>query len=650
MEESDLGSSEGTSRGRTVAGFGSPLHDRRTAFLIVGFIAIAVYLNSLPNLFAYDDLHIIQNNEAIHSLETLPGALIKPYWTGHYGRELGLWRPVATAMFGIQWILTDGQPLLFHIVNVVMHAVASVLTLLLLLELMPLAAAFAGGLIFAVHPVHVEAVANVIGLSELVSTACVLGACLVHVRGGERSGWSTALLVGLFYALGIGSKESAITLPALILLLDAARRHVDFRELPRYIGDRWRVYGVMLVVSLAMLAGRYAILGSIAAPFAPLGADLLLEIPRIWTLGEIWLHYVRLWVFPLDLSSDYSPGVIPISIQWGVNNTMGAVLAVAVLVLSLVAWRRPFMEPGRDSARTAAFGVVWFIIAISPTSNALFLSGILLAERTLYLPSVGLAAATGWLIVRLARERKRVAWVGLTVIVLLSSVRVWTRNPTWKDTLTVLGTLMEDYPQSGRSQWILGDQFIRQGRPSQGLLSYRAAIDLLGTHYALSTEIARVLMAEGLYDPAEILLKFAVDDQPELPLGYALLALVEAERGNAEAAESYARQSLAIEAADPTRLHLLAWALAAQGRIDEAREARDRAEEMGQALFWQQYMYHAHVRWAEGDTAGALVALDSASAVVISDLGKATLDSVRVAEFGLEATGMEPSGTPEENR
>ncbi|NNL29633.1 MAG: tetratricopeptide repeat protein, partial [Gemmatimonadetes bacterium] len=176
-------------------------------------------------------------------------------------------------------------------------------------------------------------------------------------------------------------------------------------------------------------------------------------------------------------------------------------------------------------------------------------------------------------------------------------------------------------------------------------LSYRAAIDLLGTHYALSTEISRVLMSEGLYDPAEILLKFAVDDQPELPLGYALLALVKAERGDAEAAERFARQSLAIEPADPTRMHLLAWALAAQGRIDEAREARGRAEEIGQALFWQQYMYHAHVRWADGDTTGALVALDSATSVVTSDLGKATLDSVRVNEFGLEPRLPAPSGS-----
>lgn len=625
---------------------GSPLKDRRTALLLVGVVAAAVYLNTLPNLFAYDDLHIIQNNTAIHSLETLPGALVRPYWPGHYGQELGLWRPVATAVYGIQWIATGGDPMVFHAVNVLMHVVASLLVVLVLLELMPLAAAFVGGLVFAVHPVHVEAVANVIGFSELISTAAVLGACLVHLRGGDRSRWSTALAVGLLYAVGIGSKESAITLPGLILLVDAARSRLGFAELPAYLAARWRVYAVMLTVAVAMLSARYAILGSIAAPFAPLGADLLHEIPRIWTLGEIWLHYVRLWVFPLDLASDYSPAVIPISFQWGVENTIGAGLALAVLALSLVAWRRPVMEGGRNTARTAAFGVVWFMIAISPTSNTLFLSGILLAERTLYLPSVGLAAATGWLVVRLARERKRVAWIGLTVVVLLASVRVWTRNPTWRDTLTVLGQLMEDYPHSGRSQWILGDQFIRQGRASQGLLSYRAAINILDAHYAMTTEISRVLMAEGLYRPADVLLRFAAQDEPDMPLAWSLRALVAAEHGDAEATERFARRSLAIEPADPTRLHLLAWALAAQGRLEEAREARARAEEVGQALFWQQYMYHAHMEWAEGDSAATYAALDSAAARVASELGRATLDSVRVSEFGLEP--LPPDSTRQE--
>ena len=82
---------------------GSPLRDVRSAYLLAGVVAGLVYLNALANGFAYDDIHIVENNTAIHQLETLPEALVTPYWPTMHGRELGLWRPVTTALFGRIW-------------------------------------------------------------------------------------------------------------------------------------------------------------------------------------------------------------------------------------------------------------------------------------------------------------------------------------------------------------------------------------------------------------------------------------------------------------------------------------------------------------------------------------------------------------------
>lgn len=616
--------------------FGSPLKDRQSAYLIVGFLAVVVYLNALPNDFAYDDYHIVAVNENIHQVSTFDDALLTPYWPGAYGRELGLWRPVTTLSFGVQWVLGGGDPLLFHMVNVLAHLVASVVVLALFLELLSLPAAFAGAAIFAIHPVHVEAVANIVGFSEIVSTLWAAAACLIHIRGGPVSSWRTALAIGGLYFLAFGAKESGVTLPGLIFLVDAARGHLGFREVPKYIADRWKTYAVMLLVAIGLLVGRFSILGSIANPFGPLGADLLTEIPKIWTLGDIWMHYVRLWVFPMDLAADYTPNVLPISISWRPENIVGVGMALLVLTLAFVAWRRPKLEAGVDTSKAAAFGVVWFVIAMSPVSNTLFLSGVLLAERTLYLPSVGLAAATGWLIVRLAEQRRQLAWGGLIVALMLGSVRTWTRNPTWKDTDTVFQHLLEDYPQSGRSQWAIGDQFIRAGQVSEGLVSYRAAINLLGTSYQLMTEIASSLMNMERYRGAENILRYAINDSPQFPLGYSLVTAIRAEQGDAEGTEEWARQSLALYDPDAARHHLLAWSLAAQGRFDEAAEARARGDEIARGVFWQAFMYNAYVAQAEGDTVRAYAAIDTAWARVMTETGRFALDSVRVSEFGLE--------------
>lgn len=598
--------------------FPSPLENVRSAAVLCAVLGAAVHLNALPNGFAYDDVHIIQEHEGIRDLADLPRTLMEPYWPGEYAKQLGLWRPTTTTIIALQYALVGEDPLLYHGVNVVAHAGVTALTVLLLGTLMSVPAAFAGGLVFAVHPVHVEAVANVIGIAEIAAAFFFLWACLLHVRGPARAGWGRAAAIGVLYALAFGTKESAVTLPGALFLLDAARERLGFRELGRYVRDRWPVYAVMLAVAAVMLAIRFRILGSVANPFGPLGADLLAEIPRIWTLAEVWSHYVRLAAFPLDLSADYSPNVIPISIGWNAANLTGLVLALAILTGALLAWRRGELGEGSRSARAAGFGVVWFMITLSPVSNVFFLAGVLLAERNLYLPSVGIVAAFGWLVVRLAQERPRVAWIGLVVVLGLMGWRTWDRNPTWKDNLTVFGELVGEYPHAGRSQWVLGDLFFRNGDPEQGLLSYRAAINLLGPHYQLLVEVSKKLIAAEKLDAAQRLLEFAYRDRPEFPVAPGLIAVIWSERADAEETERWCRISLDLEPEDAVRNHLLAWALTEQGRWEEATEARRRAIDQGEGDYWQQWVSLAYLEAEAGDTAAARVALDSATVKAVS--------------------------------
>jgi tetratricopeptide (TPR) repeat protein len=609
----------------------------RSAALCTALLGALVYANSLWNQFAFDDVLIVVENEGIQSLRTLPGALSVPYWPDAYGRELGLWRPMTTGAFGLLYALGGGSAVPYHVANVLGHAAASGIVVLLAAALMPLSAALVAGLVFAVHPVHVEAVSNIVGFAEVLSTVAMLLACLLHVRPPARSSWKHALALGALYAVAFGAKESGVTLPALIFLLDASMRQLELRELGAYVRQRWRDYVVMATVAGALLVGRYAVLGSIASPFPPFGADLLAQVPRIWTLGEVWSHYVRLWVFPLDLYSDYSPNVIPVSLGWHTGNIIGVLVALAVMAAAWMAARRANRHASVLSVAIVPLGVLWFVIAIAPTSNFFFLSGVTLAERTLYLPSVGLALATAWLVATLGSRRPRAAWAVLALGLSLSAVRTWTRTPTWKDNPTFFTTLLRDAPHSGRSQWILGDSFLRSGITSQALLSYRLAINMLDGHYQLIAEISQRLMEIERWETAEHLLSQAYRDRPQFALAPSLLAWVRAQYGDAAGTERYARASLERFEGDPTRHHLLAWALAAQGKWEEAADARRRAEELPESInFWHRWMYAAYVRRHEGDALGAQAALDSAWASVATGRGRRSMDSVRVAEFGLE--------------
>ena len=407
----------------------SPLRSPRMAAVLAGALAVLLFANSLANGFALDDYPIIEANEAIQSLESLPGALVDPYWPGEHGQNLALWRPVVTGLYGLEWALWDGGPTGFHLANVLLHGAVTALVVLLLGGLMPVGAAFVAGLVFAVHPLHVEAVSNVVGRAEVLSAFFFLLACILVVRGGERLGAGRLLGVLALYLLAFLTKESAITLLGVVFLLDGARWRLTPGDLGQYLRSRWPLYAGLLVVAFGVLYGRLLVLGNVARPFPPLGADILEDIPRIWTVAATWPHIVRLLFFPLDLVVDYGPEVIPIAFGWNLDNGVGLLMVLTLLVLSLLTWREGTpMGRSELSNRTLGFGMLWFVITLSPTSNFFFLSGILLSERTLYLPSVGFAAVVGWVFLRLGKARPRLATVALLTALLLFGARSWTRT------------------------------------------------------------------------------------------------------------------------------------------------------------------------------------------------------------------------------
>ena len=309
------------------------LADRRRGAWLAAIAAGLVFLNAVWLGFAYDDVIIIQENEALHSWASVLSSLWKPYWPGRYAQEVGAWRPVVTLWWGAQWMVAGDSPALFHLLGVLLHAGAAGFLVLVLAELLPVTAAVLGGLVFALHPVHVEAVANVIGNAEVIAALFFLGACLLHLRSRERYGWSRALAVGALFALGALTKEIAYTLPGVLFLLDAARRDVGPGDVPRYLTARWRPYLVLAAVMIALLMARAQVLGGVAPAQTPAGGLLLRDVSRVWTVPGIWPHYVRLMLFPLDLSPEYG-GIIPVEIGWGVRNLTGAAVALALLGLA----------------------------------------------------------------------------------------------------------------------------------------------------------------------------------------------------------------------------------------------------------------------------------------------------------------------------
>jgi hypothetical protein len=607
--------------------------------VLVAALASGVYANSLANEFAYDDLHIVTGNPLIQSLHDLPGALSAPYWPNKYGQQLGLWRPLATAVYGLEWSLWGDHPTAYHLVNLLCHAAVSVLVLLLLSCFMPLAGALAGALVFSVHPVHVEAVANVVGLAEMLAGGFFLAACLVHLGADDRVGPRRIFVLSLLYGAAFLAKESSVVLPAVLVLIDAARRDLGWRVLPAYLRARGVLFLALVGTAAIILTLRYRVLGSLADPFAPLGAEILEEIPRIWTVAGIWPEYVRLLFFPRDLVADYAPAVIPVFFGWNPQNISGVIVALLFLTVALLAWRAPEVDGRSLTPRLAGLGIVWFVVTIASVSNVFFLSGVLLAERSLYVPSVGLAIAVGWLIGSFRCRRPRVAWGLLAVALILMGTRTWTRNSTWRNNETVFQTLIREHPESGRARWVLGDIHFGRNRVPQALYEYRAAIGILGTHYTLVTEIGKRLIGAERYSQATFLLRRSWEQRPQFSVAPSLLAIAYSRQNRYLEAEHAARAALKIEPSLSVAHHLLAGSLKGQGRYREAVDARLGAIRSGEAGHWQQWLWLADLQALAGDSAGAMASLDSARSRVGSPSDLASVDSL-----------LEAWSRPEEDR
>ena len=400
---------------------------RRLAAATAASVAVLVFANALANGFVLDDGGVIVRNPLVTSPSTAWRAFALPYWPEAIGG--GQYRPLGILAFALDWLISGGDPRWFHAVNVLWHVAATLLVSWLAAELLAPVAAGIAALLFAVHPVHVEAVSNVVGRLEPMAAVFVLGALLAHRRN--------KMIAPVLFALALLAKESAIVLLALAAAHDFILER-DWRSALR--NRRWLYagYGGVALAYVGALVAVFHDRGLRIPARALAGAGTL---DRLELATRVIPHYVRLLIAPADLSASYAPNVIPPQPGPSMATVVGlAMLVVFALGLTMVLSRRrwPIM----------AFSLVWIPIALAPVSNVFFSSGVLLAERTLYLASVGICLAAGVVAERFLVDRSTMVAAAVASVVVAFAARTWTRTPAWRDDRAYLLTLLSDHPES----------------------------------------------------------------------------------------------------------------------------------------------------------------------------------------------------------
>lgn len=425
-----------------------------------------LYINTLFHEYTVDDGTVIKNNKiTTKGISALPEIFTSSYRAGFWERKEGLYRPLSVAMFAIEWQLAPDQPWLGHLINILLYA----LTAFMLMKLMLLlfnkkdkVIPFIITMLFIAHPVHTEVVANIKSRDEIL---CFLFAILsmqqlmIWLRHNKQRSLLTA--AALFF-LALLSKESAITLLAVYPLLAWTFGSATRKQLITSAGT-------FLVTGILFMSVRYAVIGTIAGTDAIqlinntlVGTDN--AVVRFATAVSILGKYLVLLILPVTLVFDYSYNTLPL-----VNISSPAAFIPLVVLTAL------FFLAVKNIARKKSwsFGVLFFFITISLVSNIVFLIEATMAERFLYMPSLGFciaAVTSGHFLIKQKQGRKPLTfyrqlvsspvYLLFTAVILLFSFRTIARNNDWKNNLTLLSEDVKAAPNSARIRYAYGSAIL----------------------------------------------------------------------------------------------------------------------------------------------------------------------------------------------
>lgn len=541
---------------------GHPAHPPRldrTGWIMAGGLLVLVLASTWTgwsNQWVQDDLPIIFENQTAHSLSLAWHGLLEAYWPEPYSREL--YRPLTIMLFAVQWLVGEGSPLVFRLVSTVLYAGVVLAVWRMARRLMPMAMAWVVAALLAVHPVHVEAVAVAVNQAELlVALIAVLMVTAWYDRrtaGLPTGGWWGIGMVAS-YIVAMLVKEHGLVIPALIAAMEWSILDDRSRLVTRLRTHATVILGTVASIVAMITLRRYVLGGDARGTFTAEGLVSSSLGGRALTMLGVVPEWFRLLIWPHHLQADYSPREIVAATGFGINQLLGVLLlGLALLILLRCRRRLP----------VASFGAAWLAIGLGPVHNVLVPTGIVLAERTLFLGSIGFVLGgvvllhAGWRALDGADTRiaRAFATVGIGVLLMLGASRSASRQRVWHDQATLWQQTLIDAPLSYRAHRAWAEVLFAGGAKGPGERHYREAIALYPVGWPAYVDLADRYRIAGQCYPAMELYKQALTLSPNVPAARASLVacLVHLGRYREAAAEARTGAALALEAVGDPRL------------------------------------------------------------------------------------------------
>jgi Flp pilus assembly protein TadD len=523
----------------------------------VALVSAALYLPATRHGFVWDDDSLIAGNSLLaHSRPT--DIFMRGFWAGSpepvTGSGAAYYRPLVTLSFWLDQNLSGNNPHWFHVINLLLYALAAAAVTLVLWELLHSGVwAMLGGLLFAAHSSHVESVAFVSGRTDIMLTLFTGIAAFALLRSFRKHNRWWWLVVPPAFGLALLSKETAALFPLLVALA------------PLFVGVRYnRRYWLLTLTTVAVLVG-YLLLRAAAVPVS-IPVERGVEIwSRLAAIANTVGLYIKMFFWPFEHRAKY-----PASDSFYVP-TQNLIFALLFIVSV------PLLSLKRRFAATM-WGYAWTIAFLLPVANIVSI-GPLAAERLLFLPSAGLVMVLVTALSRLLTFRvvtRKVVGAGLGVVIVLLGADTMARTRIWRSNETLFTAMVREAPEAPSAYANLADAIAGQ-RPDSALALYNHALRLDQGFVHAYLHAGILLSEKGDHRRAIHNLRLANELEPNSVLARNDLGLAFIAAGQIDSALATFDRAIAAHPGSAL-LHLnRANALVAAGRTGEAEAELYRA-------------------------------------------------------------------------
>jgi lipoprotein NlpI len=481
------------------------LPSKNTLFLTLVIMAVsfAVYFNVLYNGFVYDDNHEVLDNSWIRDVQHLPDMFSKNSWY-FQGEASNYYRPFKHIFYMVAYYIFGLKPWGFHLVNVLFHSANSLLVFIIAARLLKerdahcisthtqlsqavFSAPFIAAILFATHPIHTEAVAWVSAGVEVSYTFFCLLSLYFYMKDKDTGGIYGYLLSLMSFSFALLCKETALIMPIVLVAYDFAFP----RQGERIIANA-KKYVPFFLISGAYLVVRVNILSGLAPLQSHIYHNTYQMLINVFPLFAVYLEKL---LVPINLH--LFSVIHPIDSPLEALGIFCLIIGVVYLGFIVVAYRKN---------RVAFFCLAVLLIPLLP---AFYIPAIVmnysLAERYLYLPSVGFVILAGMLFVWMKRKMPRYSlavMIAVSVLTGLYSFQTITRNKVWENDLTLFTDTVAKSPAAAMPLNGLGFALVGSGKYDEAIECFNKAIDMSPSPSKIYYNRGVAFYKKGLFEKA----------------------------------------------------------------------------------------------------------------------------------------------------